>query len=93
MPVREISSTDAAKSSSDHSAQNLVWWQILIKGALNGFDMGGLQRLLHHLGIESQLIAEVIVDSGNVSTGGNTNLANRGRTIASVGEDSSGNIQ
>src|ERR1019366_8909109 len=87
MPVRQISPADAPKASSDYSPQDFVRRQVLIQSASNGFDVGSLQRLVDNLGVQPQLIAEVIIDRGHVLSGNDANLANRGGLVAAVGKD------
>ena len=49
--------------------------------------------LLDDLGVEAQLVAEVIVDGGDIGARGDADFADGGGAIAAVGEDPSGNVE
>ncbi len=87
MPIRHTSPADALQPSSNHRPQNVFRRRVLIKSASHGFDFSSSQRLLQNLGIQPQLVAEVIIDSGNIRSRRYTNFANRGRLIAPVSKN------
>src|ERR1035438_6147105 len=65
----------------------------LVEGGANAFQLGGLHGLLHDHGVEAQLVAEVIVDRGDVGAGGDADFADGGGAIAPVGKDPPGNVE
>ena len=66
---------------------------IPVDHGLRRLEFGEARGLPHHLGVEAQLVAEVIVDCGDIGPGGSADLADGGCAIAAVGEDAPGHVQ
>ncbi len=93
MPIGQIVRSEAPKPSSNESPQDFFRGSVFIKCVVNGYELGSSHRLLQYLGIQSQLIAEVIVDSSDIRSCFRTNLANGRSLITAVGKNRPCNLQ
>lgn len=80
--VREILFCDSPYPRSDDAAQNFFGAAFLLEGFPDGIEMFKADRLLQNLRVESQFVAEMIVDKGDVGTGPGADVAH-GRSMVS----------
>ena len=93
VPVGPIAPADAVEARANDRSQDVFGRRELFEGGANAFQLSGLQGLLHDHGVEAQLVAEVIVDRGDVGAGGDADFADGGGAIAPVGKDPPGNVE
>ena len=60
------SPADAVSARPNDRPQDVFGRRVLIEGGANAFQLGGLHGLLHDHGVKAQLVAEVIVDRGDI---------------------------
>ena len=70
VPVWPVPSEQAVQTGADDSPEDLFRGRILVDHGLRRLEFGEARGLPHHLGVESQLVAEVIVDGGDIGPGG-----------------------